>query len=315
MEALSKLANSETFRKQLVTAQKDPTSRASKLLNSKILKVLSMVGSTVPFSPFERSATRPKISAMRRRFGISSTFVTVAPPEFEDETVLRLALIKNYNSPCCKLSSSNFQRSDLPDDVLHSVGIRMRMTKERPVLAAENYRRKQRQFTKAVLQCPESSETRVARNFTERKRGAFGPTAAFIAVTEPQKSGRLHFHLMQYSSNLTAPFLHRLAAAPQYVTQHIGEYIDSTCLTRLSAKTHSWMQEFNSNESMERPRAADIVVPDAALDYCGFVQAAEQKSALVGTHVHNFSCEKGKLALLDVVSASLEAYTLKPLAP
>jgi hypothetical protein len=60
LASLGNLANSEAFRKQLVCASDHSNSKEAKSLN-----IFSMVGSTIPYSPLERSATRPKLNAMR----------------------------------------------------------------------------------------------------------------------------------------------------------------------------------------------------------------------------------------------------------
>ncbi len=39
-----------------------------------------MVGSMIPYSPFERAVTHPKLNAMQYRYGVSSNFITGAPP-------------------------------------------------------------------------------------------------------------------------------------------------------------------------------------------------------------------------------------------
>ncbi len=43
-----------------------------------------MVGSAIPYSPFERAATWPKLNAMRYHYKVGSKFLTGAPGKFED---------------------------------------------------------------------------------------------------------------------------------------------------------------------------------------------------------------------------------------
>ena len=96
-----------------------------------------MVGSTIPYSPFERAVTQPKLNAMRYRYGVGSNFITGAPPEFEDLLTLRLCMKPKYNDPNCDISKRGFTRSDLPDPIRNETSIRMRMTKQRPSLEAQ----------------------------------------------------------------------------------------------------------------------------------------------------------------------------------
>ena len=90
-----------------------------------------MVGSTIPYSPFECAVTRPKLNAMRYCYGVGSNFITGAPPEFEDLLTLRLCMRPKYNDPNCAVSKQGFTQSDLPDSICNETSIRMRMTKQR----------------------------------------------------------------------------------------------------------------------------------------------------------------------------------------
>ncbi len=89
-----------------------------------------MVGSTIPYSPFERAVTRPKLNAMQYCYGVGSNFITGAPPEFEDLITLRLCMKPKYNDPNCTISKWGFTRSDLSDLIRNETSIRMRLTKQ-----------------------------------------------------------------------------------------------------------------------------------------------------------------------------------------
>ncbi len=95
-----------------------------------------MVGSTIPYSPFERAVTQPKLNAMQYCYGVGSNFITGASPEFEDLLTLRLCMKPKYNDPNCAISKRGFTRSDLPDSIRYETSIRMRMTEQRPFLEA-----------------------------------------------------------------------------------------------------------------------------------------------------------------------------------
>jgi hypothetical protein len=84
LKNLGVLANSEEFQRQLIWARDHPHSQESKSLNLKVSQILSMVGYTIPYSPFEPAVTRPKLNAMRYHYGVGSNIITGAPPEFEN---------------------------------------------------------------------------------------------------------------------------------------------------------------------------------------------------------------------------------------
>ncbi len=64
LKSLGVLANSDEFRTQQIWARDHPHSQEEKSLNAKVSRILSMVGPTIPYSPFERAVTQPKLNAM-----------------------------------------------------------------------------------------------------------------------------------------------------------------------------------------------------------------------------------------------------------
>ncbi len=125
------LANSEKFQRQLIWARDHPHSQEAKSLNAKVSRILSMVGSTIPYSPFECAVTRPKLNAMQYCYGVGSNYITGAPPEFEDLLTLRLCMKPKYNDPNCVISKQDFTQSDLPDSIRNETSICMRMIKQK----------------------------------------------------------------------------------------------------------------------------------------------------------------------------------------
>ncbi len=104
LKSLGVLANLEEFQRQLIWARDHPHSQEAKSLNANISRILSLVGSTIPYSPFERAVTRPKLNAMQYRYGVGSNFTTGVPPEFEGLVTLRLCMKPKYNYPNCAIS-------------------------------------------------------------------------------------------------------------------------------------------------------------------------------------------------------------------
>jgi hypothetical protein len=125
LRSLGVLANSEEFQRQLIWARDHPHSQEAKSLNAKVSQIFLMLGSTIPYSPFERAVTRPKLNAMQYRYGVGSNFITGAPPEFEDLLMLRLCMKPKYNDQNCAISKQGFTQSDLPDSIRNETSIRM----------------------------------------------------------------------------------------------------------------------------------------------------------------------------------------------
>jgi hypothetical protein len=142
LRSLGVLANLEEFQRQLFWARDHPHSQEAKSLNAKVSRILLIVGSTIPYSPFERAVTRPKLNAKRCCYGVGSNFITGAPPEFEDLLTLRLCMKPKYNDPNCAISKQGFTQSNLPDSICNKTSIRMRMRKQQPFLEAQNFHHK-----------------------------------------------------------------------------------------------------------------------------------------------------------------------------
>jgi hypothetical protein len=104
LKSLGALANAEEFQRQLIWARDHLHSQEAKSLNAKVSQILSMVGSMIPYSPFEHAVTHPKLNAMQYCDGVGSNFITGAPPEFEDLLMLRLCMKPKYNDPKCVIS-------------------------------------------------------------------------------------------------------------------------------------------------------------------------------------------------------------------
>ena len=75
--------------------------------------------------------------------------------------------------------------------------------------------------------------------------------------------------------------------------------MESLSCTSVSDEVHDWYRDILRQESEDDrgedyqcPRAAEIVVPDAAEDYEGFTTTGMKKAMLTNLHVHGFSCEK-----------------------
>ncbi len=152
-----------------------------------------MVGSTIPYSPFECAVTRPKLNAMQYCYGVGSNFIPGAPLEFEDLLTLRLCMKPKYNDPNCVILKRGFTQSELSDPIRNESSIRMRMTKQRPFLEAQNFHYKLQILHEAIIGCKTSSETHRSHDYFQYDQHAYHHIAAFNGVIEPQQDGCLHW--------------------------------------------------------------------------------------------------------------------------
>ncbi len=226
-----------------------------------------MVGSGIPYSPFERAATRPKLNAMQFRYRVGSNFITGAPPQFEDLLTLQLCMNPNFNNPNCHILKQGFKQVNLPDQVRNETAICMRMTKLRPFLEAQNFHHKLRILLEAIIECKFSLDTRQSHDYLQYERHAYNLIAAFSSVIEPQQDGRLHWHIILYSSVLSLELLEKAAAAPTKLQTQVAEMLDSITCTTLPPNIHQWYNDTIATiqHGTKCPWAADMDVLDDGL--------------------------------------------------
>jgi len=200
-----------------------------------------------------------------------------------------------FNFPNCFISREGFTRNDLPDQFCDDTAIRIQLTKTRPLLEAEYFHHKLTVFLNTVIGCKTSSETQHSHDFLQYERCAYHRITAFNGGIEPQQDGRMHRHMMIYSSVLSPELLQKTAIAPMKMQEQIAQMLDSITCTTLPTEIHKWYNDIVSliKPGEKHPRAADIKVRDAHSCYTDFLHSVMKKSVLLGMHGHGFSCEKG----------------------
>ncbi|KAG6944433.1 hypothetical protein JG688_00017072 [Phytophthora aleatoria] len=121
-QKLGRLANSDDFRSVLLKAKADPDSLKAKRVNGYLLRILSLIGGSIHFSPFERSATRPTLRGLRARYGDAQHWVTVAPPEHHSLELHRIAMLQH--NKCWNQSDDLFHRKECDNQNLPIWGTR-----------------------------------------------------------------------------------------------------------------------------------------------------------------------------------------------
>jgi hypothetical protein len=151
-----------------------------------------MVGSTIPYSPFECAVTRPKLIAMGYCYGVDSNFITGAPPEFEALLMLQLCMKPKFNNPKCMISKQGFTQSNLPDQIRNETAKHMQMTRKQPFSEAQNFHHKLQNLAEATIGCKTSSDTHRSHDYLQCDCCANHCIAAFSGVIKPQQDGYLH---------------------------------------------------------------------------------------------------------------------------
>jgi hypothetical protein len=173
----------------------------------------------------------------------------------------------------------------------------MHMTKQRPFLEAQNFHHKLQIHLEAIIGCNTSLETCRSHDYFQDDRHAYHRIAALNGVIELQQDGRLHWHIMLYSSVLSPELLEKAADASSMALQtQIGKMLDSITCTIVPCEIHQWYNDMLSSvqQSSKCPSGADIEVPNASSNFNDFISSGMKKSLLTGMYDHGFCCEKGK---------------------
>jgi hypothetical protein len=223
-----------------------------------------------------------------------------------------------YNDLNCVISKQGFTRSDLPNQIRNETSIGMRMTKQRPLLEAQNFHHKLQILLKAIIGCKTSSVTHRSHDYFQYDQRAYHCIAAFNGVIEPQKDGCLHWHIMIYLSVLSPELLEIAAAASSMELQsQISKMLDSITCTTVPCDIHQWYNDLLSSveHGSKCPRGADIKVPNASSNYDDLISIWMKKSILTGLHGHGFCCKKGKKENTCAVLCSNKVFIHGTLVP
>ncbi|OWZ08255.1 hypothetical protein PHMEG_00019233 [Phytophthora megakarya] len=250
MEKFGKLISTEKFKRALEFAQSNPDSKEAIRMNASLLRLLALVGGTVPFSAFERAATRPKLAAMRNRYGVALHWVTLAPPEQDDLFLHRIARLREQGgwNDCANIfTQKECLFTDFSEQLQQNARARMLVSTQYPALSAQVFERSLESLTRDIIRVPASSTTCTSRTYLALGRGIYGRCAAFNAVVEPHVDGRLHAHITIYGSIVNPSLLWRIS-----------------CCSEIVPKARQYLDRVHGGRM---PRAFEIAAPNAAADF------------------------------------------------
>ncbi|KAF1790184.1 hypothetical protein GQ600_2620 [Phytophthora cactorum] len=273
---LGELANSQEFREVLLTARNNPDSAQTKRVNAHFLRLLSLVGGCVPFSPFERAT-----NDTTGNWGFKNPLWNSA--------ALALRMVNKWNRSDIIFQQKRCSQNDLPETVRSCARGRLTLSNSYPALSARVFERCTRQIFNDIVLCKVSSDTRLSRNYSSRIAGAFGTIAVHAAVVEPQADGRLHIHISLFGSKFNPALLSRMMSSPK-LCNRAAKWLESVWC---SSNVHEWRNNCFAQLG-KLPKAFEIPLPDAPADFTAFLHAAQMRAASTNFHAHTSTCFKGK---------------------
>ena len=190
---LTKL-NSQTFKRRLNAAEKEPPFHASSeekiqwkkerdLLLREVAPYLKSGCRTVPNGPSHHGKNLSELHAMVHFMGLPGLFVTVAPADFNDLFVMKMTLIAD--GPPTQLVIPLLSESVV------SSKRRWQVAADNPAFCAESFQH----LLDVIVEELYGMCMHYAHKKAQRPgQGIFGTTRAHYAVTEAQARGTLHWH-------------------------------------------------------------------------------------------------------------------------
>lgn len=323
LNRLTKLRKLPEFEERLNRAIDNPTKEDAKWVLQHINPLLSAGQKGAQYGALERKQNMAKTKALSRFFGSGGVFFTMAPPDENNPTTLRLALYSDNNTKYPAQSDdtamdelktnvwtpeSSTLLGEASVELPHAFNQRVSRTIADPVATVIEYR----QLISALLSVmfkikPSFSSHRRHSNRTYfcggRGKGVYGTTLSVMGVNEAQARGKLHFHCILWGGIppevlQAVSHIDSLAAAAQ-------EALDSMFKASLPLKYHArhiveqhmrrsrlWKGRLESRvphmfSASPSPRGSDGASAE-------FWDRCHSCASVYNIHEHSFTCHKGK---------------------
>ena len=199
------VVNAPDFPEKLEEAVQQPNSRAARQLMKKLLPLLSIASSPVPWSSSERGSCIGMMLAMARRYGPPSCFLTIAPDDVHDPTCIRLAITHRSNESFPAVADGfmeALQQGDASfafgdgDSMSLKEGDLQALAAESPAATAMGYQNLIEVVLAKMYGIPIGSHTRTSKAPEEHGQGMLGTPVGYFGVTEVSGRCAEHLHIV-----------------------------------------------------------------------------------------------------------------------
>ena len=318
---LTRLRTLPDFAERLANAIDKPKSKDAKWILRQITPLLSIAQRKAQYGALERNESIAKTKALSRRYGSGCVFFTIAPPDEDNPTSLRLALHSPRGNTVFpaqhdatvldemeheKLIAGSTCLGETTVDLPYTYAERMSRTIADPVATVLEYK----QLISALITVmfgirPNFSGHRRHTNRSQfcggRKKGVYGLITSLIGVNEAQARGKLHFHCILFGG------------IPPEVLQKVSHIEE---LRKAAAKALNEMfcaslpRAFHARQIIERRMRGSKawkarleagvpemykVSPSPHNDDADFKRRHRLCACRYNIHIHCFTCHKGKI--------------------
>jgi hypothetical protein len=313
IEEFNGIIREQSFRDRVIRCCDNPNTSEARDLANKCRTFVQMAGAKVPYSPAERNEGLTKMYSMTYRYGMATTFLTLAPDDTGSPLVIRLALPFEGNKTFPSVGNMYgddidglFRAIEQGDVSFHDIPIANsarnkqlnKLVAEDPVAAALVFKRVIEIVMEVMLGIKPDYMVRSTIPLQNRPKGIFGTTTAVFAVVETQARKTLHGHAAIWGS-IPPGFLQSMATN-EVVVQKVSDVLDSFYTARLPPVVH--VKGLLNRVHKIRPARASRMKPisPGIVGFDTFMASCAVKVDRIGgqMHKHTFTCRKGKNGLL-----------------
>jgi len=229
----------------------------SQTLMSKIMPLLRVGGTSVPFGPVQRSIAVSNLCSMMQFFGLPAWFITVSPSDLDSTIILQLAspLINNKDPMQCRF-------------VVPTFNVRLETLANNPAAAADVFIRQISAIFECLVALPLHHHLKQSHSpIEERRQGIFGVPIAHFCAIEVQGRGSLHVHFI-VMGGISPDVLQHLVNNREYLSA-IQNKLDSMVKAEIP---HVYHEKSNGSPNTLKPKFCPALTlsPLPTVDAVGF---------------------------------------------
>ena len=289
LKELARLLEDPEERKRLKEAIKTPHMSTSKAVLKKYLVHLRFAGKDVPYGAMQGTRFKHRAFGLCRRFGPSTTFLTLSPSNQDNARAVRMALrtVSNTEFPAvfeegCPYGESGeeflqhlLDKSNVvaEGDIRIPKSERARLAMTNPVAYVQENKDLLHDIMNILLGLTLEDQHSYTTNDTtstrstayyKRRKGLFGHPLYGIGVTEDHARGTLHYHIT-FSAGISPYALQKFANVKQ-LCETISTVLDTMYSSEIDMHVHAGVivrQYIRSHQAawMLEPHIADSIRP------------------------------------------------------
>jgi len=284
VQLFSSIVEASDFTDDLQKAIQSPESSHAQTLLRRIMPLLRVSGTSVPFGPIQRSLAVSQLCAMIHYFGLPAWFVTVSPSDIDSVVILRLAQPLRDNQDPLQFKF-----------VIPPIPVRLEILANNPAAAAEVFIQQLSVIFDCLIALPIHHNLKKSHiPLQQRRQGIFGVPVAHFSAVEVQGRGSLHVHFILIGG--VNPETMQAAVNNPELLDIVCIKLDSMVKAEIPDSYHNPTPTDSTENQSGKPdfRPALTLSPLPNIDPDSFWDRVYRTATAVQCHKHTSTCHKGK---------------------